>query len=203
MIIIVLCIVYSAAYSGTFMQLKRYWAMLHGAENPKRSVKEQCGIVIVWCFLTALTSLGVYGICGEVLPLELRRYAAHMCCFVWNAGCLLTAGFLIWNRIWWRTHGVIVSGRVENSEYEHIGRSGGWLQTVRYEAEGETYTFSEKQVGMKAKPYQKGDCMPVRYLKEAPYAAECADFESHLPWLGALVILTFPAMMLYWYLTGE
>ena len=192
-----------AAFFGIFLQIKRYWTMLHGAEDPKRSVKRQSYMVIVWCFLTAFTSLGVYGIFGEVLPLESRRFAACLCSFVWNAGCLLTAGFLIWNRIWWRTHGVTVSGYVENSEYEHIWCSGGWKQTVCYQAEGKTNTFTEKQVGMKAKPYQKGAVIPVRYLKEAPFAAECADHESFLPWLGALVILTFPAMMLYWYLTGE
>ena len=63
--------------------------------------------------------------------------------------------------------------------------------------------LQKKQIGMKAKPYQKGDRIPVRYLKEAPFAAECADHESFWPWLGALIVLLFPATMLFWYLTGE
>lgn len=162
--------------------------------------EKQYRLTLAHLFLLYLTAFGFIAL-TECLPEKMQLSVSRALMLLWLAASLTIAAYLICMRICWRTQ----SGRTEAVVLHSAGRSyrGSvvYRQTVRYTADGETYTCTCTQSGSRYR--RKGDRIPIRYLRQAPFAAECADHTELLPWFGVFMALLFPAMMLFWYLTGE
>ena len=163
--------------------------------------QKQYQLTLAHIFLLDLTAFG-FGAVTEFLPIKMQVPVARALFILWLAASLMIALYLICMRIYWRTQ----SGRteavvLESASTSHRGSVTYW-QTVRYTVDGETFTCTCAQSGW-FRSHRKGDRIPIRYLRRAPFAAECADHIELLPWFGVFMALLFPAMMLFWFLAGE
>jgi hypothetical protein len=163
--------------------------------------QKQYRLTLAHIFLLYLTAFG-FGAVTEFLPIKMQVPVARALFILWLAASMTIALYLICMRIYWRTQ----SGRTEAVVLESVstsyrGSTTHW-HTVRYTVDGETFTCTCAQSGL-SRSHRKDDRIPIRYLRRAPFAAECADHIELLPWFGVFMALLFPAMMLFWYLTGE
>ncbi len=163
--------------------------------------QKQYGLTLAHIALLGLTAFGSV-LVSEFLPKSLRMPAARGILTIWIAAWLLFAAFLIWHRIYMRTQSASTEGVVLRSVYHSYRSSVSYRQTIRYTVGSETYIFTQTQTGWFSKSHRQGERIPIRYLKKAPFAAECADHTELLPWYGVFWALFFPALMLFWYLTG-
>lgn len=164
--------------------------------------RHQCMMTAAHIALPGLTAFG-FGAVSELLPKSLRTPALRGSLILWIAACLLFAAFVVWQRIYMRTRSECATGTVVCSVMTSGRGAVTHRQTVRYTVGSQTYTFTQAQSGWSAKSYRKGDRIPVRYLRQAPFAAECADRVEWLSWGSVFFALFFPALMLFWHLTGE
>ena len=164
--------------------------------------RRQCMMTATHIVLLGMTAFGS-GAVSELLPKSLRMPALRGSMILWIAACLMFAAFIVWQRIWMRTQSEKTTGTVLHSDSKCRRGSVTRWQTVRYTAGNQPYTFTQTQSGWTAKSYLPGDRIPVRYLRKAPFAAECADRVEWLRWWSVFFALFFPALMLFWYLTGE
>lgn len=202
---VIVCTMFAAELFAVIRQLRKTGSILrYGKHEPEKrgDIKKHCFAADMLLLFLFLTALGAESVCGSMYPFNDTMTACKISAWVWPAACVLLALFLIMQRIYWRTQSVPAEGIIVSSERAHTGRSSGVRQTVTYRAEGEQFTFSEVQTGYFSKYYQNGQRIPVRYLKRAPFAAECADRIGFLPWACAGFMLLFPAMRLYFLLTG-
>ena len=163
--------------------------------------QKQYGLTLAHIALLGLTAFGSV-LVSEFLPKSLQMPAARGSMTIWIAACLLFAAFLIWHRIYMRTQSASTEGVVLRSVYHSYRSSMSHRQTIRYTVGSETYIFTQTQTGWFSKSHRQGERIPIRYLKKAPFAAECADHTELLPWFGVFMALYFPALMLFWHLTG-
>ena len=164
--------------------------------------RNQCRMIAAHIALLGLTAFGS-GAVSELLPKSLRTPALRGSLILWIAACLLFAAFVVWERVCMRTQSEQTTGIILHSESRSFRGSVTHWQTVRYTAGNQTYTFTQAQSGRTAKSYRKGERIPIRYLRQAPFAAECADRAEWLRWWSVFFALFFPALMLFWSLTGE
>ena len=164
--------------------------------------RKQCMMTAAHIALLGMTAFGSCAV-SELLPKSLRTPALRICMGIWLAACLMFAAFIVWERIWMRTQSEKTTGTILHSKSRYYRGSVTRWQTVRYTVSNQTYTFTQAQSGWFAKSYLPGDRIPIRYLRQAPFAAECADRVEWLRWWSVFLALFFPALMLFWYLTGK
>ena len=163
--------------------------------------RQQCMMTAAHIVLLGLTAFGS-GAVSELFPQNLRTPALQGSLILWVAACLLFAAFIVWERICMRTQSAHTTGTVVRPFSTSYRGTVTRYQTVRYTVSNQTYTFTQAQSGRSAKSCLPGSRIPVRYLKKAPFAAECADRAEWLRWWCVFFALFFPALMLFRYLTG-
>ena len=162
--------------------------------------RKQYGLTLAHIFLLDMTAFG-FGALTEYLPKKMQLPVSRVIMLLWLTSSLMIAVYLVFMRMYWRTQSSHTEAVVLQSVSNTYRGSVVYRQTVRYTADGETYTCTCVQSGCRSRI--KGDSIQIRYLRKAPFAAECADHTELLPWFGVVMALLFPSMILFWHLTGE
>lgn len=132
---------------------------------------------------------------GTVLPSRIQLIAVNTCLAIFILSLLLIGIFFLGLRIYWLRQSIRTTGTV-------LACSRGFrrqqmIRTVGYEADGESFVFTDTNTADHMHVYQFGDPMPIRYLRRAHFIARCADQSVFLTVTRILLVLLYIGALLY------